>query len=129
MYASSGGSIGIHEKYVHCEGIAISIYMRHFNANLKAGRKIFTTNSKTNAKFLELRPNQGEIGDDHVNAMLARCVLVEVKEKMYTHQQEDERDGMCNLATFCFWHLGIYLPRYWESIYLTIGREGRVNRV
>ena len=68
--------------------------MRHFNANLKAGRKIFTTNSKTNAKFLELRPNQGEIGDDHVNAMLARCVLVEVKEKMYTHQQEDERDEL-----------------------------------
>ena len=73
---------------------ARSLYMRNFNANLKAGPKIFTTNSNTITKFLELRPNQGEIGDDHVNAMLARCVLVEVKEKMYTHQQEDERDEL-----------------------------------
>ena len=90
----SGGATFFLFKNMFTVNEARSLYMRNFNANLKAGPKIFTTNSNTITKFLELRPNQSEIGDDHVNAMLARCVLVEVKEKMYTHQQEDERDEL-----------------------------------
>lgn len=73
---------------------ARSLYMRNSNANLKAGPKIFTTNSTSLSKFLELRPNQGDVGEEHLNAMLARCVLVEVKEKLYTRQQEGERDEL-----------------------------------
>jgi len=73
---------------------ARSLYMRNYNANLKKGPKLFTSNSKSIKDWLALRKDQGEVGEEHIKAMNARCVFVHVKSRLYTAEQKVDQDDL-----------------------------------
>ena len=68
--------------------------MQNYNANLKKGPKLFTSNAKSITAWFALRRDQGEVGEEHSVYIDARCVFVHVKSRLTTAEQKGDQDDL-----------------------------------